>query len=97
VKTAAASAPPKFKAKSLVECKREGEGSIKGVVVECNGSSVTVLDTFNQVRTFEDASVNEVKASFVVVSQDRNGRTVRCERMHACVFFGGKFWRLCDE
>jgi hypothetical protein len=91
VKTAAASAPPKFKAKSLVECKREGEGSIKGVVVECNGSSVTVLDTFNQVRTFEDASVNEVKASFVVVSQDKNGRTVRCSAcMHAC-FLAGNF------
>ncbi len=89
---------PKFLCGSLVLCKLEGElGSIEGVVVECIGSSVTVLDTSNQVRTFEDASVKEVKASFDVVSQDRNGRTVRCERMRACVFFGGKFWRLCDE
>jgi hypothetical protein len=78
VKPAAVSAPPKFKAKSLVECQREGNSaSVKGVVVECSGSSVTVLDASNQVKTFEDSSVSEIKSSFVVVAQDRNGRTVR--------------------
>ena len=78
MKTAAASAPPKFKAKSLVECKREGElGSIKGVVVECNGSSVTVLDDKNNVVTVSEDKVKDVVSSFAVVAKDRNGRAVR--------------------
>ena len=64
--------------------------------MECSGSSVIVLDASNQVKTFEDSSVSEIKTSFVVVAQDRNGRTVRCSAVHACACMR-VFWRSRDE
>jgi hypothetical protein len=71
-------APPKFKAKSLVEFMRDNNVyPIRGVVVECNGSSVTVLDDKNNVVTVSEDKVKDVVSSFAVVAKDRNGRAVR--------------------
>ncbi len=52
---------------------------MRGVVIECNGSSIAVLDAKeNVVTSFSDDKVTEVTSSFNVVTQDNNGRTVRC-------------------
>ncbi len=77
IKPAALAARPKFKSKALVEWRLETGFPSKGVVIECSGGSVTVLDAYNQATTHHVDKVSEVKTSFNV-AQDRNGRTVRC-------------------
>ena len=78
IKPAALAAPPKLKSKALVECQLDAAFPMKGVVIECSGSSVTVLDVSNHATTHHVDKVSEVKTSFAVAAQDRNGRTVRC-------------------
>ena len=78
IKPAALAAPPKFKSKALVECQLDSGFPKKGVVIECSGGSVTVLDVSNLATTHHVDKVSEVKTSFGVAAQDRNGRTVRC-------------------
>jgi hypothetical protein len=76
-KPASLSGPPKFKSKTLVDCQHDSFHSIRGVVIECSGSSVTVLTSSNHVKTYSDDNVSEAKTSFAVVAQDKNGRSVR--------------------
>ena len=85
IKPATSSAPPKFKSKTLVVCDQDSARPVRGVVIECNGSSIVVLDAKeNAAITFSDDKVTEVKSSFAVVTQDCNGRTVRCRALTSC-------------
>lgn len=77
IKPAGQAAPPKFKTKTLVECQSDSAPPTRGVVIECQGSSVTVLTASNVVITYDVAKVSEVKSSITSAARDCHGRPIR--------------------